>query len=375
MCRQHDLDDIACERVKFYLDMRIVNLSSPLLAEISSQIHDLNAPRDTIDCIAVNAPDGLSADQCSNLSFKGSERGGLIVHLGRLASLGSLLCESGFRQPNELPMLAWVADGTLKDTMSYPTIVKARDADPVNRGAGNAVLVPLFRWRFWPKTWQVYAKDMPFADKADVLVWRGTPTGAPCWQLGPEPEAATAPFPERSRMLLTSLYAQSNDSRIDVGLIPHSSAMASAGPCGSFIKDFGKPKVSTNDLLKSKFLLVLDGNDIATQLHWSLVSNSVPFMVKPRTDSWLMESHLKPWTHFVPLRPDFSDLLEKVEWAIANPAKAENIASAGRQYVLEFKDEHREKRISATVLDVYHDRMIVEKVGDSTSGSPFVKCW
>lgn len=51
---------------------------------------------------------------------------------------------------------------------------------------------------------------------------------------------------------------------------------------------------------------------MATGLKWMLASNSVVFMPPPRFESWAMESLLKPWAHYVPIRRDTRDLLERV---------------------------------------------------------------
>ncbi len=40
-------------------------------------------------------------------------------------------------------------------------------------------------------------------------------------------------------------------------------------------------------------------------------------------------SQFKPWVHFVPIKRDFSDLIEQVQWAIQNDAEAQRIATAG----------------------------------------------
>jgi hypothetical protein len=37
-----------------------------------------------------------------------------------------------------------------------------------------------------------------------------------------------------------------------------------------------------------------------------------------------------PWVHFVPVKHDLSDLIEKIEWLINNDEKAEEIANNGR---------------------------------------------
>ena len=50
-----------------------------------------------------------------------------------------------------------------------------------------------------------------------------------------------------------------------------------------------KAKISKKELLKHKYLLSMEGNDIASGLKWMLLSNSVVFMAKPEHESWAME--------------------------------------------------------------------------------------
>ncbi|EEH51341.1 uncharacterized protein MICPUCDRAFT_54474 [Micromonas pusilla CCMP1545] len=47
--------------------------------------------------------------------------------------------------------------------------------------------------------------------------------------------------------------------------------------------------------------------------------------------------YLTPWTHYVPVRNDLSDLREKVEWCEANDAKAREISANGAKFVEAFR--------------------------------------
>jgi hypothetical protein len=42
-----------------------------------------------------------------------------------------------------------------------------------------------------------------------------------------------------------------------------------------------------------------------------------------------------PWTHYVPIKQDLSDLVSTVEWLEAHPARAEEIAAAGFRFAQE----------------------------------------
>ena len=70
--------------------------------------------------------------------------------------------------------------------------------------------------------------------------------------------------------------------------------------------------------LHFRYLLAVEGNDVASGLKWMLASNSVVLMVPPRRETWARESQLQAWVHYVPVQPDFSDLVEKLEFCEAH---------------------------------------------------------
>ena len=87
------------------------------------------------------------------------------------------------------------------------------------------------------------------------------------------------------------------------------------------------------DQTKYKYLLMLEGNDVATGLKWYLSSNSVVFMAKPATGSFLMEGLLLPFVHCVPLKDDYSDLIDTVNWARRNDKQCKWISQQASLYM------------------------------------------
>jgi hypothetical protein len=41
---------------------------------------------------------------------------------------------------------------------------------------------------------------------------------------------------------------------------------------------------------------------------------------------------MKPWLHYVPLKQDFSDLIDQYYWLVGHPAQARQIAENGRRF-------------------------------------------
>lgn len=111
-------------------------------------------------------------------------------------------------------------------------------------------------------------------------------------------------------------------------------------------------------ILQNKYLLSIDGNDKASGINWNLASDSLVFMSPPKYESWLMESKLKPWIHYVPLEYDYSDLIEKYKWAESNQDKCiEIIKNANLFMDSNFGDQEREERIERAVFKYYYDNV------------------
>ena len=78
-----------------------------------------------------------------------------------------------------------------------------------------------------------------------------------------------------------------------------------------------KGKMSPEEMLHYRYLLSLEGNDVATDLKWKLSSNSLVIMPPPTKETWLMEGLLQPWVHYVPLRKP-SDIEATLAWLDRN---------------------------------------------------------
>ena len=107
------------------------------------------------------------------------------------------------------------------------------------------------------------------------------------------------------------------------------------------------------DLMQYKYIVVVEGNDVASSLPWVLFTDSVPLMSPPTIEAWLLHGDLVPWQHYVPLRPDFSNLEERVQWLESHPTEATRIARAGREYVAPFGDSRRDVAVAAEVMRTY----------------------
>lgn len=201
-----------------------------------------------------------------------------------------------------------------------PTLVKSRPiATPENPNT-DSVLFKFVKVRHFK-----FANDsVPFDDKENKLIWRG------------------AAYKQQRIDFLNQFFEKS--PLIDV---------AQHNKNNDINPQWQKPFMSIEEQLKNKFILSIEGNDVATSTKWILSSNSLLFMRKPRYETWFMEGRLIPDIHYVQLADDYSDLEEKVTHYIENPNKALEIINNAQQWTNQFKDPYIENWISLKVLERY----------------------
>ena len=66
-----------------------------------------------------------------------------------------------------------------------------------------------------------------------------------------------------------------------------------------------------------------------------LASGSVLLRVEGKFSVWY-DSIIKPWIHYVPIKKDLSDLVEKIQWLRNNDKAAKKITENARKFVLTY---------------------------------------
>ena len=198
-----------------------------------------------------------------------------------------------------------------------PAIVKSR---PINGDNRNSVLLNLNKVRHF-----CFLKDKKsFINKMDKVIFRGAVHGKP------------------QRQLFMDMYF--GHPLFDLGDV----STNSTNP-----KEW-RPKVITlYEHLDFKFIMALEGNDVASNLKWVMSSNSLAVMPKPTYETWFMEGRLIPNYHYVEVKPDFSDMIERMNFYISHPEEAQKIIDHAHEYVRQFQNPKRERLISLLVLDKY----------------------
>lgn len=209
--------------------------------------------------------------------------------------------------------------GDINYVADYPSVAKSR---PLSEGNQNNVLLKLNRFRHFN-----FLKDpVSFEDKTDKAIFRA--------DIG-DPD-------KQNRVEFMNLYFGSEIC--DCGSIRNMQGLPDA---------WLTPKKPIGEMLKYKYILALEGNDVATNLKWVMSSNSIAVMPRPTCETWFMEGRLIPGYHYIEIRSDFSDLEEKMNYYTSRPDEAKKIISHAHEYCEQFKDAAREDLISLLVMKKY----------------------
>jgi hypothetical protein len=187
--------------------------------------------------------------------------------------------------------------------------------------------------------------DVPFDKKKNKVVWRGGPSGTGFHNTYPPHHQK----PSREEALKRWCNNPASAQDIDIGLIRK-------WRYESF-QSFLKNEISIPQMREYKYLLSMEGNDVATNLKWALHSNSVVLMPPPHVESWFAESLLKPYVHYVPIKPDFADLLDIKLWCDTHPKECAQIIKNAHAFVREFRNQEREIYLSFCVFRAYMHRV------------------
>jgi len=244
------------------------------------------------------------------------------------------------------------------ERFDFPILVKSRwrydDSqcqdnkwNPAMCARGGSILLKLNKQRHFDDMMYI-ARQSPqerrFTEKKAKVVWRGQATG---YGFG-----NNIPYKPQSRETLVQRYATldpSHDSRgkyIDVGL---------TGKVKAEHHSFVKATMSLSELLEHKYVISMEGNDVATNLKCFMASQSVVMMPTPCVDSWFMECSLRPYHHYIPLQDDCSDVWEQFLWAESHPEECQRIIRHANDYVQPFLSPCRELQLQQDILMYYMD--------------------
>jgi hypothetical protein len=126
--------------------------------------------------------------------------------------------------------------------------------------------------------------------------------------------------------------------------------------CDDNYPNLVKERLTIEEQLDYKFILCLEGNDVASNLKWVMSSQSLAVMPAPKYETWYMEGTLIANYHYVQIKEDYSDLEERIKFYVNHTDEALKIIKNAHQYVEQFKIKPREDLISLLVLEKYFYR-------------------
>ena len=116
------------------------------------------------------------------------------------------------------------------------------------------------------------------------------------------------------------------------------------------------PRLSIDQQLDYKFILCLEGNDVASNLKWVMSSQSIAVMPKPKYETWFMEGLLVADVHYIIIKDDYTDLEQRLNYYINNQDKALQIIENANAYVQQFRNQENETLISLLTLKKYFEK-------------------
>ncbi|WP_293051391.1 glycosyl transferase family 90 [Paludibacter sp.] len=206
--------------------------------------------------------------------------------------------------------------GDITEVPSEPSIVKSR---PIEGDVANSVVLNLDKIRHF-----LFVKDQKsFAEKKDMLVGRSKAR-------------------QQHRLRFLDMYF--NHPMCNIGQVNRDVNL-----------QFLANRMTIGEHLDYKFILCLEGNDVASNLKWVMSSNSLAIMPKPKYETWFMEGTLIPDYHYVLIKDDYSDLEERMKYYIEHQDEALRIIENAHQYIRQFQNKRQEDVISLLVLKKYFE--------------------
>ncbi len=209
--------------------------------------------------------------------------------------------------PNQAPVLAWAKK---KDLAPY--IVLIPDFLTTRESCWN-VEIDVINEKY---------QTVPWEKREEKAFWRGASN---------DKGYSLENYPTRPRFLI-SLLSRENPAQIDAGF-----CRVYPTDVEQLFQQMGLilGNVPIAGHLDYKYLPVLDGYMCTFPgFQWRLLSGSLTFKQESDEIQYFYGA-LKPYEHYVPVKNDLSDLLEKIRWAKAHDAECQAIAKRARVFALE----------------------------------------
>ncbi|KAJ7772850.1 glycosyl transferase family 90-domain-containing protein [Mycena maculata] len=183
--------------------------------------------------------------------------------------------------------------------------------------------------------------DIAWENKTSKLYWRGASTGGRIY--GDNYRA----FPRFRLVELGRNHSELIDARMTTFAGTHCTEDCDAAAIEAEY-DIEGPAAPKEAVYGFKYLLDVDGDAFSGRFLGLLRSGSLVF--KSTAFEEYFTDWLRPFEHYIPVRPDLGDLVDKVQWARDNEAEARAIQEQGMQFAERVMTDRQNDCYFAAVL-------------------------
>ncbi|CAK9000576.1 Protein O-glucosyltransferase 2 (Endoplasmic reticulum resident protein 58) (ER protein 58) (ERp58) (KDEL motif-containing protein 1) (Protein O-xylosyltransferase POGLUT2) [Durusdinium trenchii] len=204
----------------------------------------------------------------------------------------------------------------------------------------NGILMPWWAFLQWEWTrryrdrLEQASADVQWQDRDSLLFWRGSDTGCllpgaeiSCARSCSEWNSTTWPLFPRSKLVLASSVFPGRIDAVFTKDTVHRECQDVYDSSGLRVGEIVPPEAH----VLHKYLAYVDGTSFSDRLFWLLQTDSLVFRAASSIRVWL-DTGLKAWTHYVPVRENLSDLLDRLDWAKQNDDASARISADAAQF-------------------------------------------
>jgi hypothetical protein len=175
----------------------------------------------------------------------------------------------------------------------------------------------------WNTSIRRFEEKYPWESKIRKAVWRGSLT-----------EDNWRDLSSNVRWRLCKIVHESRSNLFDVGItsIPKhisDNVYVNVGEIGGLVDSI----TPMSEFMRYAAIIDMDGTSWSPRFGSLLCFNSVIVKVEPKYSEYFF-ADLLPWTHYIPVKADLSDLHENIQWALdpKNEIEVKNIISAANKF-------------------------------------------
>lgn len=183
----------------------------------------------------------------------------------------------------------------------------------------------------FPKSCRTYPNienGVKWADKKSIAVFRGSTTGA-------------GTTPETNQRLNALELSLKYPSYLDIGITKWN-LRPRKYESDNYLRTIERLSYPLSNSLslqeqsnKYKYILNLEGHVSAYRLSYELSSGSVVLLAGSKWKMWYSDL-LEPYIHYVPIKADLSDLIDRINWCRDNDDECELIADTAKQFYIDY---------------------------------------